>query len=129
MPRIKVITKEKDGGHATFEGVALHEVLRLAKPRLTDKCCSNVVNTVVVIRAADNYQAVFSLPELDPKFTAKQVLLADCRDGHPLGPQQGPLQLVVPDEKVHARWVRRVTVIEVLPLGDLSEPSKNPLAR
>jgi len=129
MPRIKVTAQEKDGGQVTFEGVALYELLRQAKPRLTDKCCSNAVNTVVIIRAADNYQALFLLPELDPKFTARRILLADRRDGQSLNPSQGPLQIVVPDEKVHARWVRQVTVIEVVPLGDRAGISTNPAPR
>jgi hypothetical protein len=125
MPRIKMTAQEKDGSHVAFEGIALYELLRLAQPMLTDKCCSNAVNTVVVVRAADNYQALFSLPELDPKFTARQILVADRRDGQPLSPSQGPLQIIVPDEKVHGRWVRQVKIIEVLPLGDLSEVSTN----
>ena len=35
------------------------------------------------------------------------VLLADHRDGQPLSTAEGPLRLVVPDEKRHARWVRQ----------------------
>jgi DMSO/TMAO reductase YedYZ molybdopterin-dependent catalytic subunit len=129
MPRVKVTAQEKDGSQVTFEGVALYELLRQAKPRLTDKCCSNAVNTVVIVRAADSYQSLFSLPELDPKFTARQILVADRREGQPLNQSQGPLQIVVPDEKVHARWVRQVTVIEVLPLGDRAGISTRPAPR
>jgi hypothetical protein len=36
------------------------------------------------------------------------ILLADRRDGQPLAAAEGPLRLVVPDEKRHARWVRQV---------------------
>jgi DMSO/TMAO reductase YedYZ molybdopterin-dependent catalytic subunit len=125
MPRSKLKVQEKGGVEATYEGVALYEVVSRAKPRLSEQCCSNAVNTVVVIKAADNYQAIFSLPELDPKFGHGQVLLADRREGQPLNPAQGPLQIIVPDDKVHARWVRQVNLIEVRPLGDLHETSTN----
>jgi DMSO/TMAO reductase YedYZ molybdopterin-dependent catalytic subunit len=42
------------------------------------------------------------------------VLLADTADGKPLPPQAGPLRLVVPDDKRHARWVRQVTRIDII---------------
>jgi DMSO/TMAO reductase YedYZ molybdopterin-dependent catalytic subunit len=118
MPRFKLNVREKDGGDATFEGVPLFEVVTRARPKLSEHCCSNAINTVVVIEAADHYQAVFSLPELDPKFGHGQILLADQRNAQPLTPPYGPLEIIVPDDKVHARWVRQVNLIEVLPVGD-----------
>jgi len=68
---------------------------------------------VVVVKAADGYQAVFALPELDPLFSKKVVLLADRRDGGPLSAKEGPYRLVVPDEARQARWVRQVISIEL----------------
>lgn len=128
MPRVKVTVREKDGTEATFEGVSLYEVISRAKLRLSDKCCSNAINTVVIVKAADKYQALFSLPELDPKFDNRQVVLADTREGRPLSPTQGPLQIIVPDDKVHARWVRQANLIEVLPIGDLRGIRRRPFA-
>ncbi len=66
MPRTKMTEREKDGSEVTFEGVALCQSGEARqKALLTDKCCSNAINTVVVIKAADNYQAcTFQLPEL-----------------------------------------------------------------
>jgi DMSO/TMAO reductase YedYZ molybdopterin-dependent catalytic subunit len=119
MPRTKATIHDKNGADVTFEGVALFELVRRAKPRLTDKCCSNTVNTVIIVRAADSYQALFSLPELDPKFNDRQILLADRRQGQALNTAQGPLQIIVPDDKAHARWVRQVNLIEVFPVGDV----------
>jgi hypothetical protein len=55
---------------------------------------------------------VFALIELDPRFTAKTVLVADQRDGAAIG-ADGPLRLVVPDEKHHARWVRNAIDVQV----------------
>jgi hypothetical protein len=66
-----------------------------------------------VASAADGYRAVFALPELDPAFTDGVVLVADKRDGRPLGGEEGPLRLVVAGEKRQARWVRQLTSLSV----------------
>jgi DMSO/TMAO reductase YedYZ molybdopterin-dependent catalytic subunit len=123
MPRTKLETQDKDGSGATYEGVALYELVKRAKPRLSEHCCSNTVNTVVVVKAADNYQAAFSLPELDHRFGHLTILLADRRNGQPLGPRQGPLEIVVPEEKAYGRWVRQVNLVEVFMVGDLRNAS------
>ena len=46
-------------------------------------------------------------------FTDRVVLLADRRDNQPLPTAEGPLRLVIPDEKRHARWVRQVVSIHL----------------
>jgi hypothetical protein len=61
------------------------------------------------VRAADDYEVVFALPELDPDFTDKQVLLCYLKNGAALEPEEGPLRMMVPGEKRQARWVRQVT--------------------
>jgi len=61
----------------------------------------------------DGYRVVFDLPELDSTFTDKMVLLADHRDSKPLSEKEGPLCIVVPDEKRQARWIRQVRSITV----------------
>jgi DMSO/TMAO reductase YedYZ molybdopterin-dependent catalytic subunit len=118
MPRVTVKAAEKGGSEATFEGVSLYEVVMRAKPKLSAHCCSNEVNTVVIVKAADNYQAAFSLPELDPKFGNHKILIADEHDGQPLNPKKGPLEIIAPDDKVYSRWVRQANFIEVLPVGN-----------
>jgi hypothetical protein len=52
-------------------------------------------------------------PELAPSFTDRTILLADRRDGKPLSDREGPLQVIVPGEKKHARWVRQVVRLVV----------------
>src|SRR5262249_39949146 len=90
MPRVEVKVKEKDGSEAAFAGVNLAEIVKRSKPSLTEKCCGNAANTCVVVRAVDNYRAVFSLPEVQSEFTDRIVVLADRRDGKPLPPSLGP---------------------------------------
>jgi DMSO/TMAO reductase YedYZ molybdopterin-dependent catalytic subunit len=120
LPRTKLNALEKDGRETTFEGVGLWELVKRAKPRLTEKCCGNAANACVIVQAADNYRVVFSLLEIDPDYTDQKVMLAARQDGKPLSDSQGPLRLVVPAEKVHTRWVRQVRSLEVV----LVEPNK-----
>jgi hypothetical protein len=48
-----------------------------------------------------------------PAFSDRVILLADRRDGKPLDNREGPLRLIVPGDKRHARWIRGVTTLEV----------------
>jgi hypothetical protein len=58
-------------------------------------------------------RAVLALPELDPALTDRIILLADRRDGKPMGGNAGPLRVIVPGEKRHARWVRQFIGLKV----------------
>jgi len=108
LPRREVRARDHDGTEATFTGVALVDLLRLAGVPLGTELRGGNMALYLLIDAADDYRVVFALPELDPAFTERVVLLADHRDGQPLAAAEGPLRLVVPDEKRHARWVRQV---------------------
>ena len=68
----------------------------------------------LLVEAADGYRAVITLPELDPAFTDKQILLVFLRDGKPLGEKEGPYRIVIPEEKRMARWVRQVTTLRIV---------------
>jgi hypothetical protein len=102
----KVTTKGSGGQESEFEGVALVEMLRLAGVRLGDQLPGNGLATYLLVKAADGYQVVFSLTELDPAFTDRLILLADRRDQKPLVASECPLRIVI--EQSHARWVRQV---------------------
>ena len=108
LPRREIRARDRDGTEAAFAGVALVDLLRLAGVPLGQELRGQHLATYLLIEAADGYRVVFALPELDPAFTDREVLLADRRDGQPLAAAEGPLHLVVPGEKRHARWVRQV---------------------
>jgi hypothetical protein len=60
LPRTILKAREKDGTEAIFEGVALSELIKRAKPRLTEKCCGNAANTlepVIVASGPIGFQA------------------------------------------------------------------------
>jgi DMSO/TMAO reductase YedYZ molybdopterin-dependent catalytic subunit len=117
LPRHNERVKDHNGTEATFAGVPLVEILRLAGAKLGDQLRGKEMTTYVLVKAADNYQVVFAVAELDPGFTDRVIFLADRRDGQPLSASEGPLRIIVPDEKQQARWVRQVTSLTVLHPG------------
>lgn len=64
------------------------------------------------------HKVVFGLPEFDPAFGNRVVLLADRRDGHALAADEAPLRLVIPDDRRRARWVRKITRMRVMQATD-----------
>jgi DMSO/TMAO reductase YedYZ molybdopterin-dependent catalytic subunit len=111
LPRTEVRATEH-GRSGTFAGVPLAAVLRRAGVAI-DSVRGPRTAAVVIITAADGYRAAFSLAELAPDLGGRAVLVADQRDGQPLGAAEGPLRLVVPDDKRPTRWVRQVIRIDV----------------
>jgi hypothetical protein len=111
LPRLEV-RATAHGTTSTFGGVALSDVLRLAGVAI-DSVRGRRVADYVVVAAADGYRAVFSLGELAPDLTGRIVLLADRRDGKPLSEAEGPLRLVLPDERRPTRWVRQVKSLSI----------------
>jgi DMSO/TMAO reductase YedYZ molybdopterin-dependent catalytic subunit len=97
---------------ANWQGVALEDVLQRAGAPSGEQLRGHGMATIVRVTAADHYQVVFSLGELDPMLGNERVLLADTQDGHPLT-KDGPFRLVVPGDKRPARWIHDVTTIEV----------------
>lgn len=100
-----------------FSGVPVSDLLARAGVPLGDKLRGPALQLVVVVRAKDNYTAVFALAEFDEQFSSRTVLLADQESGKPLDEKSGPFQLVAPGDKKAARWVRLVTSIEVLSIA------------
>ena len=113
LPRKTVRARDHSGKESTFEGVALIEFLKLAGVAVGEKLRGKAVSNYLVVDASDGYRAVFSIPELDPAFTDQVILVADRRDGKPLSDGEGPLRIVVPQEKRQGRWVRQVTSLTV----------------
>ena len=113
LPRQSVTAKAHDGKESRYEGVALIEILKKAGLPTGTDLRGKAVALYMVVEAADGYRAVFALPELDSTFTDRVILLADRRDGQVLSSREGPLQIVVPGEKKHARWVRQVIALRI----------------
>ena len=113
MPRVKLQAKTQDGKEHTFEGVAVPELLKQAAAPQGANLRGPLLSRYILVTAHDGYRALFSLPELDPAFSDSRALVADRMDGQPLSAHDGPLRLVLPNEKRESRWVRMVERIEM----------------
>jgi hypothetical protein len=113
LPHMKVTTAGSDAP-STLEGVPVRAVLERAGVEFGESLKGKRLALCLLVEAADGYRVVVALPELDPAFTDKQVLVAYLRDGQPLDAKDGPYRIVIPDEKRKARWVRQVTSLKIV---------------
>jgi DMSO/TMAO reductase YedYZ molybdopterin-dependent catalytic subunit len=114
LPRRTVRAADRGQEAASFEGIPLGELARLAGAPLGDAVKhGDAPNWYVVVESKDGYHTLFALAELDPAFQDKGIILVDRKEGKPLGDDEGPLRIVAPGEKRHARWARQVTGIRV----------------
>jgi len=117
LPRETATVPAPDGSKIVYEGVTLLAVLQKAGAPFGKQLRGKVLSTYVLAKAADGYQVVFTLGELDPDFGNETILLADKRDGKPLPDKQGPFRLVCPNDHEGARSVRMLQVLEVVRLA------------
>ena len=96
----------------TYSGVPLATLLAKVNAPLGKDLRGKAMASYLVATGSDGYSVVLSLAEVDPDFHQGQVLVADTRDGQPLG-KNGPFQLIVTDDKRPARWVHNLQSIEV----------------
>jgi hypothetical protein len=105
--------KDRDGKEHEFAGVALFELLKKAGVANGGQLRGENLAKYVIIQAADGYEVLFSLPEIDPEFTSQVVLLATQKDGTQMTTGEGPFRVIVPNDKKQARWIREVRAIKV----------------
>ena len=113
LERRSVTTADRAGIKTIHEGVLLRDVLAKAKVPLGDELRGKALARAIVATAVDGYQVAYAIAEVDAAFNDHLVLIVDRRNGQPLLPDSGPLQIVVPQDKRPARWIRQVTTLEV----------------
>lgn len=114
LPRVSFKAVSEHGGEVQFSGVPLGEIAKLAGVPLGENLSGPRLADFLLVETADGNKVVFALPEIDPAFADRVVLLADQANGKPLSDKDGPFRIVVPGEERQGRWVRRVTAISVL---------------
>ncbi len=113
MPHVKLQASAHDVS-AVFEGVAVRSILEKAGVGFGEALRGKQMSLCLLAQATDDYRVVFALPEMDPAFTDKQIILAFSKDGKPLDAKEGPYRIVIPDEKRPARWIRQVTTLKIV---------------
>ena len=109
LPTRKATFARENGPTAEYEGVAVSGLLSAAGVALGKSLRGKRLSEYLLVTAKDGYEVVFALPEVDPEFTDKVVLLCFLKDGAPLPGDEGPLRLIVPGEKRNARSARQVS--------------------
>jgi hypothetical protein len=105
--------KDRDGREHEFSGIALIELLEKAGVTTGAKLRGENLAKYVLIQAADGYEVIYALAEIDPEFTNQVIMLATEKDGSPLSTGEGPFRIVAPNDKKPARWIREVRSIKV----------------
>jgi hypothetical protein len=113
LPQKSVKIEESPGVLVDYQAVALHEVLKAAGAPSEKAVRGTALRQYVLVQAADGYQALFALTETDPFFSDRLILLSYLRETKPLSSSEGPLRLIIPTEKRHARWVRQIKRIDL----------------
>ena len=114
LPHVKVTASDHSSAPVRFEGVTLKSVLEKAGVTFGESMKGKRLSNCLLVEAVDGYRVVIALPELDPAFTDKTIVLALLRDGKPLDGKEGPYRIVIPDEKRMARWVKQVTTLKIV---------------
>ena len=113
FPRHSLRATDELGKESLFEVVLVAEILKSAGVKFGKELRGKRLADYLLAETADGYRVVFALPEFDPSFKQTLVLLADRRDGNPLGESDGQLRLIIPHEKRYARWVRHLVALHV----------------
>jgi hypothetical protein len=110
------ITIKVHNGHTDadegYSGVLLDTLLTKANAPVGKEFRKEALRTYLLASGTDGYSVLLSLAEVDSTFHAGQVIVADTRDGQPLG-KNGPLQLIVPGDSRPARWVHNLNSIKL----------------
>jgi hypothetical protein len=72
------------------------------------------LSSYLIATGSDGYSVALSLAEVELGAHSGEIMVADARDGQPLG-KSGPYELIVPDDKRPARWVHNLGSITLLP--------------
>lgn len=114
MPRRTIRAAEHGQPEASYEGVALSDVLARAGVTFGSALHGPALATYVMCSAPDGYRVVFTLAELDSAFSDRPVFIVDRKDGQPLDAHTGPFRVVVPGDARPARWIRQLSEIAVV---------------
>jgi hypothetical protein len=99
LPQVKVMASDHSSARLSYQGVTLKSVLEKAGVTFGESMKGKRLSNCWLVEAADGYRVVIALPELDPAFTDKPIVLALLRDEKPLDEKEGPYRIVIPDEK------------------------------
>jgi hypothetical protein len=114
MPQLTVtVHNPHTDADEAYSGVRVADLLTKVDAPLGKELRGEAMADYVIATGSDGYKAVLALGEVDPSFHPGDVIVADAMDGKPLDAHNGPLKLVVSEDKRPARCVRNLVRIEL----------------
>lgn len=126
LPHHAAKVTDAGGNESTYEGASLSDVMKRAGFDFQSDRHGRGLTRYLLVEAADKYRVVVALPEFDPDFTDRLILVASTRDGKPLSAEEGPLRIIAPDDKRPARWVRQVRLLTVVDAVSPADRNRKP---
>lgn len=121
---IQTIRTTLKGKPYVVRGVKLWSLIEAASPKLAPKVKHSEARFVVLARGKDGYKVSFALPDLMPDTGNESAFLVWEANGKPLPAKDGPLRLVLPDDKKPMRWVYSLAALEIYDGARLTLPPK-----
>jgi hypothetical protein len=114
LSRVTVRAIDHDGSSAQYRGARVADIVHAAGVPVGGAVRGAAARAYVRVSATDGYAAIFSLAELQTTQAQCAPILAETRNGWALTAGVGPLRIVAPCDRTHARWVRGVTRLTVI---------------
>jgi hypothetical protein len=115
LPRHSAVMTDH-GKQVRCEGVLMHDLLAQAGVDFGKELHGKQLSSYVAAVASDDYEVVYALAEFDPTIMDSGIIVADKCEGQSLAEKQGPLRIVVPQDKRPARSIRMLKEIDVVQL-------------
>ena len=115
LPHITVkVHNSHSNADETYSGVLLEILLVKVNAPMGKSFREEALSSYLIATGSDGYSVALSLAEVELGAHSGEIMVADARDGQPLG-KSGPYELIVPDDKRPARWVHNLGSITLLP--------------
>jgi hypothetical protein len=115
LPRHPAVLNDH-GKQVNYEGVLMHDLLVQGGIDFGKELHGKQLSSYVAAVASDGYEVVYALTEFDPTVVDSGIIVADKRDGQPLVGKEGPLRVIVPQDKRPTRSLRMLQEIDVVQL-------------
>ncbi|HEY0163144.1 MAG TPA: hypothetical protein VGB69_10730 [Edaphobacter sp.] len=101
----------------SYTGVALADLLAKYGFAVGMPTHRKMLHSYLAAEGTDKYWVLYSVTEIEPSEHDAEVIVATSIDGQPLG-DDGQLKLVASAEKRPQRWVRNLTAIRLVTVGE-----------
>jgi hypothetical protein len=118
MPQKTVtVRNEHTKKDESYTGVALGDLLAKYGFAMGQATHRKMLHSYIVAEGTDNYWVLYSVTEIESSEHTADVVIATSLDAKPLG-EDGKLKLVASADKKPQRWVRNLSAIRLVTVGE-----------